>query len=75
MRKPRFKENTIRKLMNGQYVENKNHAFSVESEWNEELNAYEDVLYRIDKNTGDADRFVLTAPEGIWKFERRDGQK
>lgn len=69
MRKPRFSKNTIEKLMNGLYVESKNNAFSIESEWNEELKTYEDVLYRVNKQTGDTDRFVLTAPEGIWAFE------
>lgn len=70
MRKPRFRKNTIEKLMNGLYVESKNHQFNVESEWNEELNAYEDVLYRVNIHTGDVDRFVLTAPEGLWAFEK-----
>lgn len=70
MRKPRFSKNSIEKLMSGEYVENKNYQFNVESEWNEELNAYEDVLYRVNTHTGDVDRFVLTAPKGLWAFER-----
>ncbi len=70
MRKPRFSRNTIEKLMNGLTVESKNHQFNVESEWNEELNAYEDVLYRVNIHTGDVDRFVLTAPKGLWEFEK-----
>lgn len=71
MKKPRFSKSTIEKLMNGLYVESKNHQFSVESKWNEELNAYEDVLYRVNIHTGDVDEFVLTAPEGLWAYERR----
>lgn len=71
MRKPRFSRNTIEKLMNGLYVKSKNYQFNVESEWNEKLNAYEDVLYRVNINTEDTDRLVLTAPEGLWAYERR----
>lgn len=70
MRKPRLSKENCKKLMNGEYVESKNHQFNVESEWNEELATYEDVLYRVDIHTGDIDRFVLTAPKGIWAFER-----
>lgn len=71
MRKPRFSRDTIEKLMNGLRVESKNHQFDVESEWNEEQGNYEDVLYRINKHTGYIDRFVLTAPEGLWAFSRK----
>lgn len=70
MRKPRFSKNTIEKLMNGLYVENQNYQFSMASEWNEELNGYEDVLYRVNAQTDNVDRFVLTAPKGLWAFER-----
>lgn len=70
MKKPRFSKNTIEKLMNGLSVKNKKYQFNVESEWNKELNAYEDVLYRVNIQTGDVNRFVLTAPEGLWAFER-----
>lgn len=70
MRKPKLSRSTIEKLMNGLYVKNKNHQFNVEAEWNEELNAYEDVLYRVNIHTENVDRFVLTAPEGLWAFEK-----
>lgn len=70
MRKPRFNRKTIEKLMDGIYIKNKKCQFNVESEWNEDLKAYEDVLYRIDNNTGYIDRYVLTAPEGLWAYLR-----
>lgn len=68
MRKPRLSDNTIKKLMNGMYVKAQNCQYSLESEWNDELFTYEEVLYRIDTKTGYIDRYVLTAPEGLWAF-------
>ena len=73
MRKPRLSKMTCEKLMNGEYVESKDHQFNIETEWNEELGTYEDVLYRVNIHTGDADRFVLKAPEGIWEFQKTKG--
>ena len=71
MKKPRLSENNCKKLMDGEYVKSKNHQFNVETEWDEELGEYQDVLYRTNIHTGDVDRFVLTAPEGIWAFSKR----
>lgn len=71
MRKPRLSETTCKKLMNGEYFESKDHQFNVESEWSKELSAYQDVLYRMNIHTGEVDRFVLTAPEGLWAFSKR----
>jgi hypothetical protein len=68
MRKPRLSRNTIEKLMNGMRVENQNQQYSIETEWNEDLNTYEDVLYRINIHTGYIDRYVLKAPEGLWAY-------
>lgn len=71
MRKPRLSETTCKKLMNGEYFESKNHQFYVESEWNKETSAYQDVLYRMNIHTGKTDRFVPNATEGIWAFSKK----
>lgn len=68
MKKPRLSRKTIEKLMNGMYVKSKSYQYNIETEWNDELNTYEEVLYRINIETDYIDRYVLTAPEGIWEF-------
>ena len=71
MRKPKLSKTTCKKLMNGEYFKSKDHQFNVESEWNEELGAYQDILYRMNIHTGNIDRFVLTAPEGLWAYSKK----
>lgn len=68
MKKPRLSRKTIEKLMNGLYVKSQKYQYNIETEWNDDLNTYEEVLYRIDIETGYIDRYVLKAPEGIWAF-------
>nr|DAW99126.1 MAG TPA: hypothetical protein [Microviridae sp.] len=75
MRKPRLSKRTIKWLLKGEYVESKDHQFNIETRWNEEQGTYEDVLYRVNIHTGDVDQFTLTAPEGIWKFLKKEIDK
>lgn len=75
MRKPRLSERTCKWLLKGEYVESKDHQFNIETRWNEEHGTYEDVLCRVNIHTGDVDEFVLTAPEGIWAFSKKEIDK
>lgn len=68
MRKPRLSHDNCIKLMNGLDVNTGKYAYYVQSEWNSELSAYEDVLYRQSlKDFKKLDRFPLKW-EGIWEY-------
>ena len=68
MRKPKLSEKTIKELYNKGEAYSKNYEYEVTGEWNEDLNAYEDYLYRWDKEYNH-EKWLIPA-EGIWAFQK-----
>ena len=68
MRKPRLSEKTIQKLYDEGRATSGKYEYTVMREWDDELNAYVDYLYRWDENNN-CECWTIPA-EGIWAFER-----
>mgnify|MGYP006934515217 CR=1 FL=1 len=68
LRKPRLSKATIKKLYNGEKVESGKYIYEYKSEWDYNLNAYVDSLYRWDEND-DYEMWDL-GTQGLWEFEK-----
>lgn len=68
MRKPRLSRNTIERLYNGEHVVKGKYEYYTEEEWNEELSAYEETLYRENLEKYVCDSWKI-GWKGIWEFE------
>lgn len=68
MKKPRLSKKTIEKLIHGYQVKRGNYIYSTDTQWNEELNAYEETLYRWDKTTGTEESWTI-GWQGLYEFE------
>lgn len=67
-RKPRLSRKTINRLMNGETVTKNIYEYSVEQQWNEELNGREEILLRWNKTIKDYNCWVIGA-KGLYEFE------
>lgn len=68
MRKPRLSRDTIEKLYNGEHIVTGKYEYYTEENWNDELNAYEETLYRENNETYERDEWKI-GWKGIWEFE------
>ena len=68
MRKPRLSKSTIKKLFHEGKAYSGKYEYELRTEWNEELKAYDENLYRWDENN-DYTKWEVPA-EGIWAFEK-----
>lgn len=67
-RKPRLSRKTINRLMHSETVTKGIYEYSVEQQWNEELNRREEVLLRWNKVIKDYNCWVIGA-KGLYEFE------
>lgn len=67
-RKPRLSGKTIDRLMGGETVKKGNYEYSVEQQWNEELNGIEEILYRWNNAIKDYNCWIIGA-KGLYEFE------
>lgn len=67
-RRPRLSKETINRLMNGETVTKGIYEYSVDQQWNEELNRREETLTRWDNDIGDYECWVL-GWKGLYEFE------
>ena len=68
MRKPRLSKSTIEKLYNGETVKSGKYVYEHKTEWDDELNAYTEKLYRWDENNNYEVSDV--GAWGLWEFEK-----
>ena len=67
-RKPRLTRETINRLMNGETVKRGIYEYSVDQQWNEELNRKEETLLRWNDAIQDYKCWIL-GWKGIYEFE------
>lgn len=67
-RKPRLSKSTIEKLYRGEHAVKGKYRYYAEAVWNEELNTYEETLYRENNETHECDSWKMGL-EGIWELE------
>lgn len=67
-RKPKLSRETINRLMHGETVKKGIYEYSVEQQWNEELNSKEEMLLRWNKAIKDYKCWVIGA-KGLYEFE------
>lgn len=70
MKKPKLSETTIAKLYSGEKVTYGKYEYELKTEWNDKLNAYEEVLYRWDNDVGDYE-YWITGAKGLWGFLKK----
>ena len=68
MRKPRLSKETINKLVHGETVTKGIYEYSVDRKWNEDLNRYDDTLFRWNDAIGDYECWIL-GWRGLYEFE------
>lgn len=68
MRKPRLSKTIIEKLYNGETVTSRKYVYEYKHEWDENLNAYIDKLYRWDENNNYEMWNIGTW--GLWELEK-----
>lgn len=68
MRKPRLSRNTIEKLFHEGTANTGKYEYEIGAEWNDELNGYQEKLYRWDEDNN-YEAWEIPA-EGIWAFEK-----
>lgn len=67
-RKPRLSRKTINRLMNGEKVKKGIYEYSVDQQWNEELNRREEILLKWNEATKDYECWIIGA-KGLYEFE------
>lgn len=68
MRKPRLSKKTIEKLFHGETVNSGKYEYCVRTQWNDDLNAFADILTRWDEDNN-YEEWEIPA-EGIYAFEK-----
>lgn len=74
MRKPRLSKETIKKLMNGETVTKGNYEYSLDREWNEKLNRFDEALFRWSSVIEEYEYWIL-GPKGLYEFEVNEVDK
>lgn len=70
MRKPRLSRDTIETLFHEGRKRSGKYEYEITSDWNDELNTYEEHLTRWDEDNN-YEEWEIPANEGIWAFEER----
>lgn len=72
MRKPRLNKETIKKLMHGETVTRGIYEYSVDREWNEKLNRFDEALFRWNGAIEEYECWII-GPKGLYEFEDKEG--